>query len=204
MAKYFFRLCVTLLAVTIAAAEGPRELKPGWNPSTRSRSLRIGDIDVEGEVTLAQVNEASCPELIEVSYGRVRCTRVGCDRPAVTLRSGSTVTADGCQATSWPRERELSHRHFVLGSSAGEIKEFYPPFPFPPGESRGGDGSPHGANCAPPPARGISKRSAEIPLARSPCWARGWIQALEHLPERPPARYNIIWSWVWSRWPVLK
>ena len=51
-------------------------------------------------------------------------------------------------------------------------KEFYPPFPFPPGESRGGDGSPHGANCAPPPARGISKRSAEIPLARSPCGSR--------------------------------
>jgi hypothetical protein len=80
---------------------------------------------------------------------------------------------------------------FACGS-----KEFYPPFPFPPGESRGGDGSPHGANCAPPPARGISKRSAEIPLARSPCWARSWIQPLEHLPERPPARYNIIWSWV--------
>jgi len=63
-------------------------------------------------------------------------------------------------------------------------KEFDPPFPFPPGESRGGDGSPHAgtrlapANCAvtirapAPPARGISKRSAEIPLARSPCGAR--------------------------------
>ncbi len=47
-------------------------------------------------------------------------------------------------------------------------EESDPPFPFPPGESRGGAGSPHGANCAPPPARGISKRSAEIPLARSP------------------------------------
>jgi len=63
-------------------------------------------------------------------------------------------------------------------------KEFDPPFPFPPGESRGGDGSPHAgtrlapANCAvtirapAPPARGISKRSAEIPLARSPCGLR--------------------------------
>jgi hypothetical protein len=63
-------------------------------------------------------------------------------------------------------------------------KEFYPPFPFPPGESRGGDGSPHaGTRLVPangavtirapaPPARGISKRSAEIPLARSPCGSR--------------------------------
>src|ERR1700756_1411047 len=52
-----------------------------------------------------------------------------------------------------------------------------PPFPFPPpGESRGGEGSPHAATriapangagtlrAAAPPARGISKRSAEIPL----------------------------------------
>jgi hypothetical protein len=83
-------------------------------------------------------------------------------------------------------------------------KDFHPPFPFPPGESRGGDGSPHGANCAPPPARGISKRSAEIPLARSPCPARGGIEKCLCLPECRPARYNIIWSWVWFRWPVLK
>lgn len=59
-------------------------------------------------------------------------------------------------------------------------KEFDPPFPFPPGESRGGDGSPHAAHAArqpnplaridaaAPPARGVSKRSAETPLARSP------------------------------------
>jgi hypothetical protein len=59
-------------------------------------------------------------------------------------------------------------------------KEFDPPFPFPPRESRGGDGSPHAAHdaCQPkplsridaaaPPARGVSKRSAETPLARSP------------------------------------
>jgi len=73
-------------------------------------------------------------------------------------------------------------------------KEFNPPFPFPPGESPGGDASPHGANCAPPPARGISKRSAEIPLARSPCRARGRIEKWDHLPECLPARYNIIWS----------
>ena len=83
-------------------------------------------------------------------------------------------------------------------------KEFYPPFPFPPGKSVVGDGSPHGANYAPPPARGISKRSAEIPLARSPCPARGRIEQWQYLPECRPVRYNIIWSWVWSRWPVLK
>lgn len=59
-------------------------------------------------------------------------------------------------------------------------EEFDPLFPFPPRESRGGDGSPHaGTRLVPanravtirapaPPARGISKRSAEIPLARSP------------------------------------
>jgi hypothetical protein len=64
-------------------------------------------------------------------------------------------------------------------------KEFYPPFPFPPGESAVGDGSPHGANYAPPPARGISKRSAEIPLARSPCRARGCIEKVEVLAGMP-------------------
>jgi hypothetical protein len=65
---------------------------------------------------------------------------------------------------------------FACGS-----KESDPPFLFPQGESRGGDGSPHAAHAnrqqkalaiiaaAAPPARGISKRSAEIPLARSPC-----------------------------------
>ena len=59
--------------------------------------------------------------------------------------------------------RYSTSTQFACGS-----RESDPLFPFPPGESRGGDGSPHGANCAPPPARGISKRSAEIPLARSP------------------------------------
>ena len=38
-------------------------------------------------------------------------------------------------------------------------EEFYPPFPFPPGASRGGDGSPHGANYAPPPARWVRTRT---------------------------------------------
>jgi len=53
--------------------------------------------------------------------------------------------------------------------SACGSEESDPHSRFPQGESRVGDGSPHGANYAPPPARGISKRSAEIPLARSPC-----------------------------------
>jgi len=51
-------------------------------------------------------------------------------------------------------------------------KEFDPPFPFPLGESRGGESSPHAAHAAhqqkplaridaaAPPARGISKHSA--------------------------------------------
>jgi len=67
---------------------------------------------------------------------------------------------------------------FACGS-----KEFYPPFPFPPGESRGGDGSPHGANGAPPPARGISKRSAKT----SPSQARGHvpIQGFFMIPVTP-------------------
>jgi hypothetical protein len=71
-------------------------------------------------------------------------------------------------------------------------KESNPPFPFPPRESRAGDGSPHGANYAPPPARGISKRSAEIPLARSPSRARGCIEKQKRLRECRPTRYNII------------
>jgi hypothetical protein len=63
-------------------------------------------------------------------------------------------------------------------------KESDPPFPFPPGASRGGDGSPHAAHvarqpnplaridAAAPPARGVSNRSAETPLARSPLGAQ--------------------------------
>ena len=77
-------------------------------------------------------------------------------------------------------------------------KEFNPPFPFPPGESRGGDGSPHGANCAPPPARGISKRSPlKSPLRDPPAGRAARLENWDHLPECRPARYNIIWSWVW-------
>jgi len=77
---------------------------------------------------------------------------------------------------------------FACGS-----KEFYPPFPFPPGESRDGDrdgdGSPQaGTRIVPaksavtirapaPPARGISKRFAEIPLGAIPLrLTRGRIQ----------------------------
>jgi hypothetical protein len=58
-------------------------------------------------------------------------------------------------------------KHESRKKSACGSEESDPPFPLPPGASRGGAGSPHGANCAPPPARGISKRFAEIPLARS-------------------------------------
>ena len=44
------------------------------------------------------------------------------------------------------------------------------PFPFPPGASRGGESSPpRRQHRSAPPARGFSKRSAENPLARSPC-----------------------------------
>src|SRR5436190_23987606 len=70
----------------------------------------------------------------------------------------------------------------VAGESACGSKEVRtPPFPFPPpGESRGGRVPPTlrhvarqqkalaGPVRAAPPAREISKRSAEIPLARSP------------------------------------
>ena len=59
-------------------------------------------------------------------------------------------------------------KHWTRTKSACGSEASDPPFPFPPRESRGGDGSPHGANYAPPPARGISMRFAEIPLARSP------------------------------------
>ena len=70
--------------------------------------------------------------------------------------------------------REISTRISACGS-----KEFDPPFPFPQGESRGGDGSPHAesrsapakiagtARAAAPPARGPR------PLARSPAAALG-------------------------------
>lgn len=72
-------------------------------------------------------------------------------------------------------------KHRSRRKSACGSKELDPPFPFPPGASRGGAGSPHAAHAArqpttlaridaaAPPARGISKRFAEIPLARSPC-----------------------------------
>ena len=95
-------------------------------------------------------------------------------------------------------------RHPTQKQLACGSQEFYPPFPFPPGASRGGDGSPHaGTRLVPansavtirapaPPARGISNRSAEIPL-RIPLWfARGRIPTKKHLPDYPPARYNII------------
>ena len=74
--------------------------------------------------------------------------------------------------------------HRVPGKMACGSKESYPPFPFPPGASRGGNGSPHAAHAArqpkplaridaaAPPARGVSNRSAETPLARSPLGAQ--------------------------------
>jgi hypothetical protein len=92
--------------------------------------------------------------------------------------------------------KHQTRRRFACGS-----KESDPPFPFPQGASRGGDGSPHGANNAPPPARGISKHSVEIPLARSP-----WRASREDaFTCRHVSRHgNIIWSWGGFRWPVLK
>jgi hypothetical protein len=63
------------------------------------------------------------------------------------------------------------------------------PFPFPLRGKPGRAGSPHAAHAgrqqttpaaidaAAPPARGISKRSAEIPLARFPCRPRAGIEA---------------------------
>jgi hypothetical protein len=80
------------------------------------------------------------------------------------------------------RERMKSvctHLHHNTEMACGS-KEFDPPFPFPPGASRGGVGSPHAAprsapaknagtaRAAAPPARGVSKRFAETPLAPSP------------------------------------
>jgi hypothetical protein len=49
-----------------------------------------------------------------------------------------------------------------------------PPFPFPLGGKPGRAGSPHGAKPAPPPTRGISRRSAE----NSPC-----VSPLSHEPR---------------------
>src|SRR5579863_5622671 len=77
-------------------------------------------------------------------------------------------------------------------------RNFISPFPFPlrgkPGRAR----SPHaahaarqptalaGIDAAPPPARGISKRSAEIPLARSPCRPRAGVRLKETLARSTP------------------
>lgn len=95
-------------------------------------------------------------------------------------------------------------------------EESYPPFPFPRGESRDGDGSPHaGTRLVPangavtirapaPPARGISKRSAEIPLARSPCGlaqTHSLPEALAGMASGTVKHHLVL---VWFRWPVLK
>ena len=101
-------------------------------------------------------------------------------------------SADGSMATERlsNAKRETNRTYMRVNTGHEEMacgsKELDPPFPFPPGESRGGESSPHAAHAArqqeplaridaaAPPARGISRRSAEIPLARSP-W--GWFEA---------------------------
>jgi hypothetical protein len=86
------------------------------------------------------------------------------------------------------------------GSPQIDSKESDPPFPFPQGESRGGDGSPHAAarsapaktagtaHAAAPPARGLR------PLARSPidlsrCIVSNWSASR----ERSRAERNLGW-----------
>jgi hypothetical protein len=101
----------------------------------------------------------------------------------------------GTEPLSRPKKRAAMGArrvHHLRDKMACGSKEFNPPFPFPPGASRGGDGSPHAAHAArqpkplaridaaTPPARGVSKRSAETPLAPSPrvglsrCTASRW------------------------------
>ena len=78
--------------------------------------------------------------------------------------------------------------HCLRDKIACGSKEFDPPFPFPQGGSRGGDGSPHAAHdarqpnplaridAAAPPARGVSKRSAAPPLRDPPDLASADVQ----------------------------
>ena len=54
-------------------------------------------------------------------------------------------------------------------------EEFDPPFPFPQGKAGAGPVPPTAQTARLPPQEGISKRSAEIPLARSPCGSRGCV-----------------------------
>src|SRR5260370_1096084 len=82
------------------------------------------------------------------------------------------------QAHKWPTKEPIPNRASVLtptvrttfrNSKKGELLRYpIPLFPFPPGASRGGRVPPHAAKTAAPPTRGISKRSAEIPLVHPP------------------------------------
>jgi hypothetical protein len=119
-------------------------------------------------------------------------------------RSGSD--SKSASTSPLPQRPQPDGRHFIgcCGDSRGFSSRFVGRRPigtarnliplsrFPQGESRGGDGSPHAAHaaCQPkplartdaaaPPARGVSKRSAEPPLAPSPrvglsrCTASRW------------------------------
>jgi hypothetical protein len=126
-----------------------------------------------------------------------KSTCTGLDKESMKSAYGSraaktmvSVSPGGFRNSSGKEERRATIKHQAIGFNFGRIRRqnepaaarnFKPPFPFPPpGASRGGEGSPHAATriapakgagtlrAAAPPARGISKRSAEIPLAPSP------------------------------------
>lgn len=57
MPKHFLRMCVTLLLVTVAAAQGPRELKAGWNLFSKDQDIQLGKeaaAQVEKEYTVVR------------------------------------------------------------------------------------------------------------------------------------------------------
>jgi hypothetical protein len=79
--------------------------------------------------------------------------------------------------TGWVK-RAMGQRRVPHIKSPAAARNLIPPFPFPPRGKPGRAGSPHAAaGAAAPPARGVSKRSAETPLAPSP-----WLT----LPMRSP------------------
>jgi hypothetical protein len=102
-----------------------------------------------------------------IEYDRIRSPQQSGERPHPRLRRQPRIRA-GCGLKAEP-----------MGSSPCGSGDFGPLFRFPK-ESRGGDGSPHGTTrsapaknavtlrAVPPPARGISNHSAEIPLAHPP------------------------------------
>ena len=90
------------------------------------------------------------------------------------------------------------------------------PFPFPLRGKPGRAGSPHAAHAArqqttlavidaaAPPARGISKRSAEIPLARSPCQPSAKLGQAGKLARLTLDKVKMLLVLSQFRWPVLK